>query len=309
MLISNLSELLNARTYHFGSVSSVLDFAVQTDEIRKGCAFFARNAKEANEAVLKGAYCIISEEEFKISDEDIFYLYCENLDKALLRLMRFIAEQKGFEFFALPSLAQDLASAFGVLSLSKNLQNDFALIKNSKEKSLFCADDENYLKALCGNFKALKVPKYELLPSSSYFSSTLLCEDLYFKNLPFFSVYVPYFALFVPLLKSHHLTLQSHKFDFAKVYFVNNKNELCQSSSRAFILTPSVRHFEFLGEALKDIQGFKVAVKNSLFGDFSYNELENLKKFTSFRYCLVRAEYAEFEELFSPQNKSENSLF
>ena len=68
------------------------------------------------------------------------------------------------------------------------------------------------------------------------------------------------------------------------------------------------RHFAFLGEALSGVKGFKIASCESLFCDFAYRELAELKGIFAFRYCLVRADENEFKATFS-EEKNEKSLF
>ena len=66
--------------------------------------------------------------------------------------------------------------------------------------------------------------------------------------------------------------------------------------------------FAFLGEALSGVKGFKIASCESLFCDFAYRELAELKGVCAFRYCLVRADENEFKATFS-EEKNEKSLF
>lgn len=68
------------------------------------------------------------------------------------------------------------------------------------------------------------------------------------------------------------------------------------------------RHFAFLSEALSNVKGFKIASRESLFCDFAYKDLSELRGFTAFRYCLVRADFSDFVELFTRKTK-EASLF
>ncbi|EGO0810356.1 hypothetical protein ITK70_001313, partial [Campylobacter lari] len=51
---------------------------------------------------------------------------------------------------------------------------------------------------------------------------------------------------------------------------------------------------------------FKTALKNSLFCDFSYTNLKELKNFLDFRYCLIKENIEDFLECFFVYEKNIN---
>ena len=313
MNISNLSELINAEILNEGSISSVLGFALSLDEVKPGFAFFTKDKEEAKQAILKGAFCIISTVELEILDKELFYLIVQDLESALFRLLRFLSEEKALNFVLCDSFELDFAKAFSLKILSGNVLNDFKELINAKNNSFFFALSEKYLLKLCANFKRLKSVKFELLNTSSLFFTSLVCdENLYFKNLKFPYVYAEIFAKFVFFIRENKLNLSFNekKLDFLKIYFVDSSNKFCEfgTSSRAFLLAKNESHFEFLSKSLKHIKGFKIALKNSLFCDFSYANLENLLEFKDFSYCLILENETLFEEIFLKENKTQ-SLF
>ncbi|EGK8023293.1 hypothetical protein IO403_001477, partial [Campylobacter lari] len=62
--------------------------------------------------------------------------------------------------------------------------------------------------------------------------------------------------------------------------------------------------FDFIAQKLQYIKGFKTALKNSLFCDFSYANLNELKNFFDFKYCLIKENKEEFLEYFLTQEKN-----
>ncbi|KGI56959.1 hypothetical protein [Campylobacter sp. MIT 97-5078] len=313
MNISNLNELLQTQMLNEGSTSSVGGFAISLNELKHGFAFFSNDEEAINEAVQKGAFVIISEKKLLPKDKEVFYLYCKDLSQAILKLIRFMCEEKELEFVFCEALALDFCEAFYLEYLSGEIFLDFSKLINAKKKTLFFCDKELYLLRICTHFNKLEACEFALLEHSSLFSTSLICRQMYFKNLALPFVYVPFFASFVNFILERKLTLRikEKKLDFLQVYFINKNNEMCEfgSSSRAFLLAKNELHFDFLARNLSKIKGFKTAAKNTLFCDFSYSSLEDLKAYKDFRYCLIFENQEEFISFFSQSSDIQPSLF
>ena len=79
---------------------------------------------------------------------------------------------------------------------------------------------------------------------------------------------------------------------------------------QAFILVFNEEDFDFFQENCQHIKGFKTSRKNSLFCDFSYNEIKDLKNFKAYTYCLVLIEDEEnFLNSFETERDKEITLF
>ncbi|HEA6929846.1 TPA: hypothetical protein RXJ07_001551 [Campylobacter lari] len=98
------------------------------------------------------------------------------------------------------------------------------------------------------------------------------------------------------------------KLELFKAYFLNSKNEICAfgGSSRVILLVENDEDFDFIAQKLQDTKGFKTALKNSLFCDFSYTNLKELKNFLDFRYCLIKESIEDFLECFFVYEKNIN---
>ncbi|MCH5335967.1 MAG: hypothetical protein J1D99_00970 [Campylobacter sp.] len=314
MNISNLSELLNALVINEGSTLSVGGFALNLNEVKSSFAFFSNTQDEVEEAIKKGAFVVISDQNIKITDLEVFYLKVENLENALFRLLRFLCENKELHFLLTNHNEFNFSKAFYFKILSGNVFLDFELLSKAKKGDFFCFYDENYLLKFCVHYEKLKEVSYTILNHSSLFYTSLICEDLYFKNLNFPFIYAEFFAKFIAFLKEKKIKLDfnTNKLDFFKIYFVNETMQITKfgGSSKTFILVFNEMDFEFFEQNCKDIKGFKSSRKNSLFCDFSYNKIEDLKNFKSYTHCLVLADNEEdFLNSFNPKKEKEPSLF
>ncbi len=312
MNISSLNELLQTQIINEGSPSSVLGFARTLKQLKPSFAFFSNDDDEIKEAVKIGAFVIVSEKECEITDKEVFFLQAKSLKKAFAKLLRFLSEEKKVEFLLCKGLELDFCEAFGVMRLSGEIYEDFDTLVQAKNKSLFAFDDEEYLLQFCAacdeiaEFKEAKITY-----NSLFFSQIALENDKIFK-LKLCFTYAQIFANFANFMafKGRKFSLNEKKLNFYQVFFIDNLNFITDfgKSSRAFIVVQDERHFAFLSEALSNVKGFKIASNDSLFCDFSYRDLSELRGFTAFRYCLVKADFSEFSELFTHKTK-ETSLF
>ncbi|MCV3457174.1 hypothetical protein [Campylobacter sp. CNRCH_2016_0050h] len=307
MNISNFIELINARVLNYGATSSVYDFSIDLNKVKQASVFFAKNNEQASFAIKLGAYVIVSEERLKLEDKDVFYLQVDDLEATIFRLFRFLSEEKSYEFIYCNHVELKFAKAFNFKVLNSNILLDFDLLKNSKEKTFFCSDDEKFILKLKSNFHTLKACKYEILGSKSLFQTSLLCKNLYFKDLKFAFFYADIFARFIDFTEKQNLSFNFNekKLYLFKAYFLNSKNEICAfgGSSRVILLVENEKDFEFICQKLQGVKDFKIALKNSLFCDFSYINLSELKNFFDFKYCLIKESEEEFLEYFLAREK------
>ncbi|MCR8677364.1 hypothetical protein [Campylobacter sp. S4:11] len=307
MNISNFVELVNAQVLNHGATSSVYDFSIDLNKVKQASVFFAKNNEQASFAIKLGAYVIVSEKKLNFEDKDVFYLQVDDLEKAIFRLFRFLCEEKSYEFLYCNHTELKFAKAFNFKVLNSNILLDFDLLKNSKEKTFFCSDDEKFILKLKSKFHTLKACKYEILGSKSLFQTSLLCKNLYFKDLKFAFFYADVFASFIEFIESQKLSFcfNDKKLELFKAYFLNSKNEICAfgGSSRVVLLVENEKDFDFIAQNFQGVKDFKIALKNSLFCDFSYANLNELKKFFDFKYCLIKESEEEFLEYFLAREK------
>lgn len=312
MNITSLNELLQTQIINEGSPSSVLGFARKLSQCKASFAFFSNDEEEIKEAVKLGAFAIVSERECEITDKEVFFLQAKSLKKALAKLLRFLSEEKKVEFLFCKGLEIDFCEAFGVKRLSGDILEDFDMLVGAKSKSLFAFDDEEYLLQFCALYDEIAEYKEAKIESHSLFYSQITLQNDKIFKLKLCFVYAQIFANFANFMaqKELKISFNEKKINCYQIFFVDNENFIREfgKTQKAFILTQDERHFLFLSTALAGVKGFAVASNESLFCDFSYRDLSELKDFTAFRYCLVRADESEFVRLFSPQTE-QTSLF
>lgn len=314
MKISNLSELLNATVINEASILSVEGFSLDAQGAKYAFGLFSNDEEEIESALKKGIFAVVSEKKLPVKDEEVFYLWVEDLQIALLRLLRFLCEEKNVHFILCESQTLKFCQAFFLKKLKGKVFLDFESLNNAQNGEIFCFDEANYLLKLCANYEELKDAKYEILNPSSPFFTSMLCENLCFKSLNLPLIYAKNFAKWINFLqeKAQKPRFELSKLDFYQIYFVGNDNEILPfgKGNRAFIVVFCEEDFDFWRDNFSPQKELKTALKNSLFCDFSYESLGDLRKIKDFRYCLVLAESKEaFLKEFEEKEREEKSLF
>ncbi|MBK1971503.1 hypothetical protein [Campylobacter sp. TTU_617] len=313
MNISNLNELLNTKIINEGKVLSVEGFSLSLNEVKYAYAFFSNDENAIEEAIKKGAFVIIYEKEIPILDKEIFYLQSSNLETSIFRLLRFVCEEKECEFLLCNPNEIHFSKIFHLKNLQENIFLDFNSLIKADKNEIFCCGNENYILKLCANFIKLHKADFQLLESSSPFYSNLICENIYFKNLKLPFIYAQTFADFILFLqeKKHNIRFNLNKLDFFQIYFIYHNFTIAEfgKSDKALIFVFNENDFEFFRENFKNIKGFKCALKNSLFCDFSYSHIFDLKN-KDFKYCLILDKDRRYiKDLYLQDQIEESNLF
>ena len=312
MRISNLNSILQGKISHKGSTYSISGLALKAKEVKPGFAFFSNDEEEINKAIQLGAYAIISQKELKITNNDIYYIQTDDFKRSLQKLLRFISLEKNYNFLLCNKIELKLAKHFNIKILDGNIIDDFDFMIKAPPNSFFVFDDEAYLLGFCAF--VLKLEKIENIKIiyNSLICTSIFYNDLIFKNLHLPFAYAEFFASFVAFTQKHNINFNTDKkdFDFLNIFSIDQHNHIMPFAStyRAFIVVDDYTQFKYLIDKLAHINGLKIAGENTLFCDFSYNDLKELKNFKDFRYCLLHANKDEFIKIFTKE-EDHTSLF
>lgn len=315
MNISNLNELLNTFIKNKGQISSIDGFAINSYDIKNRFALFSNNDEEIQKAIENGAYAIIyDKEDIQIQDKEIFYLKSNDLEEAILRLFRYKLEEKKCKILYLDKNEMNFCESFGFKKLLGNVFLDFESIVYSKENDFFCYDDLSYILKLSSYYEKFDYANYNLIKQGSVFFTSIVCENLLFKNMYFPYIYADIFAKYIKFCVKNNININfnKNKLDFFKIFFVNNENNICKfgSSNRAFILVFKDNDYLFFYEKFKNLKNFKTASKVHKNSDFYYENINDLKKFYDFKYCLILEKEEDFVKNFEKKdNENILSLF
>lgn len=90
MHLDNFVEIISGKLLNSPCISSINNFTSKLENISIGDAFLLRDKKDANEAINRGAYAIISDEYLDIIDDEIAWILISDIELSILKFIKYI---------------------------------------------------------------------------------------------------------------------------------------------------------------------------------------------------------------------------
>lgn len=103
-------EILGGRLCNTPSITSINAPRAKLEHINKGDAFIARSSCDVALAISHGAYAIVSEEYYEITDSEIAWILVESLDTALLKFIKYHKIINNIEIFRCDTITFQIAA-------------------------------------------------------------------------------------------------------------------------------------------------------------------------------------------------------
>ena len=111
MRLHNLVTLVWGRPLTDPAVTAVNDFVTRASKVHRGDLFIARDPKQIDTAVARGAYAILTDADVTPTDTEIAWIRVDSLERAMARLIHFALLERTVTAIACDALALALASA------------------------------------------------------------------------------------------------------------------------------------------------------------------------------------------------------
>jgi len=109
MRLENIVALTNAKLLTSPEVSAFGEIRFDASRIKRGDVFVAIDPQDIDTALQNGAYAVIFDKPVQISDTETAWIKVENLEDALLRLLRFRLVEKEITAYACDDIILELA--------------------------------------------------------------------------------------------------------------------------------------------------------------------------------------------------------
>lgn len=163
--------------------------ALRPAQVERGALFLAFSPQTVPEALARGAYGVISDQQIEILDEEIAWIRVDDLERALLYLMRLWMSEHPRRFVRLSSLQADYLACFEPLKGAVVVKGDERqmverVLKSAEEETLYCAN-KSFLDRIGALYEEAKPKRagYRLL-KSRLFRCDAVIEGNYFADLP-----------------------------------------------------------------------------------------------------------------------------
>jgi ferrochelatase len=110
--ISSLLDITGGVLLNSPAISFITQIHTKVHKINEGDLFISSNTDEIYEAVSRGAFCIITDNDMLLSDPEIAWIKVDDINKTAIKLVRFLFANKKLESFYFDSISYELLEIY-----------------------------------------------------------------------------------------------------------------------------------------------------------------------------------------------------
>lgn len=202
MKIDNCIRIIDGVLQTTPSIDAFERIVFESHRVLRGDCFIdiAQSPEATQEAILKGAYAVISVRDFEGTDDEIAWINVACIEQTLIKLLRYTISEKSLCFFVASAIQAFFLDHVQTSRSIKILRGSFVQnaidIFKAKEGDSFCLFDETLAGLIAPS--ALTIPPS--LHVNTLFAKGLFLSTFQYENHTWFEQKIP--ALFVPAFVS-----------------------------------------------------------------------------------------------------------
>jgi len=267
MRIDDILNIIDAELVNAGFISEISGFADSLKDVKEECLFISNSDDDIKEAINRGAYAILSSEHKNIIDNEIAWIYVNNIDEALFKLIKYKLLNKKVYFF-------DKLTTEIIDSINKDKRLvvfDKADVKVLKDYDYYVTSNSVFRDIATQFDKEIKI----YLIKSTLFTTKLFYKKEY--EILFPSLYLDKLQNALAFFEEFNLEyfLKNISISRFKPVFINKLNEVVEFGNSDRVVVFGIKKDEYF---IKDINFIfeKVKYANVKFFDiFNKNEFFN----------------------------------
>lgn len=220
MTFENLAGLTMGEILSSPLVSGFEDFAYDAQKVKSGDLYLAidKSKQSLELAVTNGAYGVLYDEDFEITDKEIAWIKVQNIGMALMRLMRFQGNYKKLRFVFLTTLQSGIMKKITLPNNAKVLPEDLleaflTIMKVPDESFIFCDNDLTLQKIAPEHESIFSKRNITVQKNGSLFISSFIHEGEYYQKVPISPFFVPQLCGIISFFKKNEIVLNLNTFE------------------------------------------------------------------------------------------------
>jgi len=315
MRLENTLALINGELINSPFINNFTNIVFDSKHVRRGDLFIAFDESMIEEAIFNGAYGVVFNKPTQITDSEIAWIKVENLDEALIRLLRFELINKEIKVYSCDEIVLKLALQVvtepNFIALHGNIKSIFKNISNIENGSIILFSPTLTTSDIFTNIKEL--PKNSLhtitIMEQTLFETSFIYDNVFYERQLISPFFMPYLEKLLYLFKTLKINFRLRKFtpiEHFEAVFTNKNFEIKEfgTSDKVLIFEKSSLLIEneiiFLQQQAtwakiiyiipfksKNILSEELIKKDNIFFYKSENEIKNILKSNSFHFALV----------------------
>ncbi len=232
MRLENILALTNGELKSNPFVSDFNDFVFNPKKVKKGDLFVANTPEFIDEAIQNGAYAVLYDFQTQVSDDEIAWIKVENIETALLRLLRFFLIDKDIKAYFTDSITLKLAQQIktkDIYSLDKTIYESFADIFEKPFRYIFF-DNKRYKDLFVEIYQFPKISRYSIdIVEKTLYETSFIFKDVYYERKNISPFFIPFLEKLLNFFVEKEISFEIKDFGYIdnfEVVFVNNNLEI-----------------------------------------------------------------------------------
>jgi len=223
MRIENLLKIIDGELENSPSVTFFDQIRIDAKQIKRADAFLCLEKSDLQTAIDNGAYAIIYSEDFPILDDEIAWIKVEDIEKTLIRYLRYKTVQTSSMLFYCDDITFQITKSItndkGLVFLDGDIFRNFNKIINADSSSIFISNNKSFLDGIGPEHKDIPIlnTKDIKLVKDSLFRSDFILDDKYYKNIKIPKIFLKFLNSSVDFLKNlnfeyniENISIKSH---------------------------------------------------------------------------------------------------
>lgn len=255
MRLENILALTHGKVLNEPFVREFTNIVFELKALKRGDLFIAFEQSEIEEAVLAGAYGVVFEGFVEISDREIAWIQVNNLEEALIKLLRFKLIDKEILVYEcnelILKLAMQIITETNFLALNGDIKVVFKKLWDLEDGSvvlfsptLVSKDIFTNISPLLGNTSS----KINII-EQTLFETSFIYEDVFYERQLISPFFIPYLEILFHFFKATNINFRLRKFtpiDHFEPIFTNKNFEIKEfgTSDKVLIFEKSSEFIE-----------------------------------------------------------------
>ena len=297
MRLQNLVSLIGGELKNQPAITQVTGFSTSLAKLKRGALFFAKDKSQVPQAIKLGAYAIVYEGWIQIQDEEIAWIKVQNLQNAVIKLLRFILIQNQSLLFEVSAIALEYAKSVIIDSKCTFLNDPFSFFeKYEQQPYIFTTKTEAHSLAI--DTVSPPKPKIKIIQKLP-FTTTFIWQERFYERLEVSPLFFEEFQEVLGFIEQYDLISDFEKvkdFPHFKPHFIDGSFRVVEfgKSDRVIITEPDCALLEKEATFLHQIAPWAKRVQLTIncnvknFAIIDIAKLPALLHHSDFTYALVQ---------------------
>jgi ferrochelatase len=199
MQISSILDITNGELKNSPLISFITDIKIDPNKVKQGDLFLVKNKNDIPIAVQNGAFAIIYDDiNIQLIDKEIAWIYVEDINYAMIRIMRYILSLHTLDIFLCDDATIELIKIYKsdfqhpVIILENDMYQNIIKLNQIEEFSIIFSTNQIFLQKIYPSYQQFNKPHYNIqnLIIHNAFETTFSYMDQFFSRLKLSKIYI-----------------------------------------------------------------------------------------------------------------------